>query len=95
MSRRGWVLFAALAVVWGIPYLMIKVAVDEVSPSFLVLVRTGTAALILLPIAITRGAHVPALRAWRPAYNEAHLQASPRNAPAFTHNSGRSRRAAA
>ena len=30
MSRRGWVLFLTMSVIWGIPYLLIKVAVDEV-----------------------------------------------------------------
>ena len=29
MSRRGWVLFVAMGVIWGVPYLLIKVAVDE------------------------------------------------------------------
>ena len=32
MSRRGWVLFSAMCVIWGIPYLLIKVAVSELSP---------------------------------------------------------------
>src|SRR5438067_2346914 len=31
MSRRGWLLFAAMAVIWGIPYLLIKVAVGELA----------------------------------------------------------------
>ena len=33
VSKRGWVLFAAMGVIWGIPYLLIKVAVDEVAPT--------------------------------------------------------------
>src|ERR687896_492749 len=32
MSRRGWLLFAAMCVIWGIPYLLIKVAVEDMSP---------------------------------------------------------------
>ena len=32
VSRRGWALFLAMSVIWGVPYLLIKVAVDEVSP---------------------------------------------------------------
>ncbi len=55
MSRRGWVLFAAMSVIWGIPYLLIKVSVEELAPSTLVLARTGLAALILLPIAVFQG----------------------------------------
>ena len=30
MSARGWLLFAAMSVIWGIPYLLIKISVDEV-----------------------------------------------------------------
>ncbi len=55
MSRRGLLLFAAMCVIWGIPYLLIRVAVGEVTPAALVFMRTGLAALILLPIAFTRG----------------------------------------
>ncbi len=64
MSRRAALLFLALGVAWGIPYLLIKVAVDEISPAQLVLARTGLAALILLPIAIARGAVRPLLPYW-------------------------------
>ena len=55
MSRRGWVLFAAMGVIWGIPYLLIKVAVDELAPSTLVLARTVLAVVLLLPVAVARG----------------------------------------
>ena len=54
MSRRGFLLFAAMCVIWGIPYLLIKVAVEDVSPAFLVLARTAIGALLLLPIAAAR-----------------------------------------
>jgi drug/metabolite transporter (DMT)-like permease len=64
VSRRAAVLFLALGVVWGIPYLLIKVAIDELSPAQLVLARTGLAALILLPIALAQGALRPVLRRW-------------------------------
>ena len=67
MSRRGWLLFAAMSVIWGIPYLMIKVVVDGgVSPAFLVFARTAIGALILLPIAARRGLIRPTLARWRP-----------------------------
>jgi drug/metabolite transporter (DMT)-like permease len=55
MSRRGLLLFAAMCVIWGIPYLLIRVAVRDLSPAALVLARTGLAALMLLPIAAARG----------------------------------------
>src|SRR5438445_708513 len=65
MSRRGWVLFAAMCVIWGIPYLLIKVAVGEVSPVALVFLRTASGALLLLPIAAARGYLGPLLPHWR------------------------------
>jgi drug/metabolite transporter (DMT)-like permease len=42
-------------VLWGIPYLFIKVAVDELSPAMVVWVRVALGALLLLPIVIARG----------------------------------------
>lgn len=54
-----------MAVIWGIPYLFIRVAVAEVSPSFLVLARTALAAAILVPIALARGGLRPILHRWR------------------------------
>ena len=66
MSRRGWALFAAMCVIWGIPYLFIKVAVDEIAPATLVLGRTGLAALLLMPIAVARGEIRPLLSRWLP-----------------------------
>ena len=54
MSRRGWTLFAAMGVIWGIPYLLIKVAVGGVPVPVLVLARVGIGAALLLPLAIRR-----------------------------------------
>ena len=65
MTRRGWILFAAMAGIWGIPYLLIKVAVDEIAPSTLVLARTGIATLMLLPIALYRHQIKPLLPHWK------------------------------
>jgi drug/metabolite transporter (DMT)-like permease len=65
VSRRAASLFVALGVVWGIPYLLIKVAVDEISPAQIVLGRTAIAALILLPLALAQGAVRPVLQHWR------------------------------
>jgi drug/metabolite transporter (DMT)-like permease len=66
MTRRGWLLFAAMCVIWGIPYLLIRVAVRELTPVTLVFARTGLAALLLLPIAALRGELRPLLRLWQP-----------------------------
>ena len=54
MTRRGIILFALMSVIWGIPYLFIRVAVGEITPAMLVFARTAIAAAILLPIAIIR-----------------------------------------
>jgi drug/metabolite transporter (DMT)-like permease len=54
VSRRGWWLFAAMSVIWGIPYLLIKVADGGVAPPVLVLARVTIGAALLLPIAIRR-----------------------------------------
>jgi drug/metabolite transporter (DMT)-like permease len=64
-SQRGLVLFALMSVIWGIPYLFIRVAVAEVTPSFLVLARTCVATAILLPIALSRVDVRPILARWR------------------------------
>jgi drug/metabolite transporter (DMT)-like permease len=64
MSRRGLLLFAAMCVIWGIPYLFIRIAVHEISPATLVAIRTGVAALILLPIVFTRGGFRGIGKAW-------------------------------
>jgi drug/metabolite transporter (DMT)-like permease len=60
------VLFAAMCVIWGIPYLLIKVAVRDLSPATLVFARTAIAALLLLPIAAVRSELRPLLRHWAP-----------------------------
>lgn len=50
-----------MAVLWGIPYLLIRVAVRELDPGAVVLFRTAPAALLLMPVVIRRRAF-PALR---------------------------------
>jgi len=65
MSTRAWLLFAAMGIIWGIPYLLIKVAVAEIEPATLVLGRTAIGTALLLPIALLRS-DVRALRPhWR------------------------------
>jgi drug/metabolite transporter (DMT)-like permease len=56
MTRKGWLLFAAISVFWGIPYLFIKIAVQELDPTVVVFARVGIAAVVLLPVAIQRRA---------------------------------------
>ncbi len=57
MSLRGWVLFAAMSVAWGVPYLFIKIAVDDgLTPGFVAWSRVALATLVLLPVALRSGA---------------------------------------
>jgi drug/metabolite transporter (DMT)-like permease len=65
VSRLGWWLFAALSVIWGIPYLLIKVADGGVEPPVLVLARVTIGAALLLPMAISRRQLRPLLPHWR------------------------------
>lgn len=61
MNRRAWLLFATVSVVWGIPYLLIKIAIEDLSPVVVVAGRVAIAALVLVPVAAAQGA-LPALR---------------------------------
>ena len=48
MSPRAWAAFGSVAVLWGIPYFFIKVAVDDgVPPAFLAWIRVAIAAVLL------------------------------------------------
>ena len=56
MSPRAWIAFAAMSALWGIPYLFIKVAVDDgVPPAFVAWSRVLMAAAILLALAWRAG----------------------------------------
>jgi drug/metabolite transporter (DMT)-like permease len=65
VSTRGWALFAAASVIWGIPYLFIKIAVDEISPSVVAWSRLALAAAVLLPVAWKLGALRGLRERWR------------------------------
>jgi drug/metabolite transporter (DMT)-like permease len=66
MTRRGWLLFGAMCLIWGIPYLLIKVAVRHLAPADLVFGRTLIGTVLLLPVALARGQIRPILARWRP-----------------------------
>jgi drug/metabolite transporter (DMT)-like permease len=55
VSLRSWSCFAAVSVLWGIPYLFIKLAVDECPPLFVAWARVALGAALLLPWAWRRG----------------------------------------
>ncbi len=66
MSARAWMCFAAVSVLWGVPYLFIKLAVDEVDPGFVAWSRVALGALVLAPLAVRSGALRGLRRRWRP-----------------------------
>jgi drug/metabolite transporter (DMT)-like permease len=64
-----------MSVVWGIPYLLIKVAVRHMSPAVIVEGRTLIGAVVLLPLALRQGRMRDLMRVWKPvlAYTVAEL----------------------
>jgi drug/metabolite transporter (DMT)-like permease len=66
MSRRGLALFVLMSVVWGVPYLLIKIAVRHLTPVVLVEVRTLLGAVILLPLALRQGRVRELAAVWKP-----------------------------
>jgi drug/metabolite transporter (DMT)-like permease len=65
MSKRGWILFLALGVLWGMPYLLIRIAVADLDPLMVAGTRTLIGSLLLLPIALHRKVLAPAFRKWK------------------------------
>lgn len=56
MTSRAWLLFILGSLIWGVPYLFIKVAVDAgVHPAFLAWARVAIGAALLLPLAVRPG----------------------------------------
>jgi drug/metabolite transporter (DMT)-like permease len=66
MTRRSLLLFIAMSVIWGLPYLFIRIAVSDLSPVVLVFARTAIGALILLPIVLVRGELRGLIKSWLP-----------------------------
>ena len=65
MSRKGLLLFLIAGVAWGLPYLFIRVAVQDFSTWTIVFSRVLIGAAVLIPIAVKRKALLPALKAWK------------------------------
>ena len=59
MSRRGWLLFSLIGVIWGVPYLFMKVAVDELSIPLIVFSRLAIGAALLIPLALRENSKSP------------------------------------
>jgi drug/metabolite transporter (DMT)-like permease len=64
MSRRALYLFLAIGLAWGVPYFFLAVAGKDFSTPTVIFGRVTIGALILVPLAIKRGALMPALKAW-------------------------------
>jgi drug/metabolite transporter (DMT)-like permease len=56
VSWRAWGAFAALGIIWGLPYFFIKLSVQELSPVVVAFGRVTLGTFVLLPIAWRRGA---------------------------------------
>jgi drug/metabolite transporter (DMT)-like permease len=65
MTKRGWFLFIALGLLWGMPYLLIRIAVGAIDPLVVAGARTLIGALLLLPIALQRNALAAGFRNWK------------------------------
>ncbi len=55
-----------MCLIWGLPYLLIKIAVRDLTPGTLVWTRTAFAAVLLLPLAASKGQLRPLLAYWKP-----------------------------
>lgn len=64
MDRRYWTLLGFLASLWGASYLFIKLGLEDFSPAMVVLLRTLLAGIVLLPLALRRGALAGARERW-------------------------------
>ena len=64
MSRKGWGLFALVGVLWGVPYMFMKIAVEELAVPVIVFSRLFIGALVLIPLAIHQKTIAVALKFW-------------------------------
>ncbi len=56
MSRRSWTLLLIVAGLWGGSFMLTSIAIRDLAVPVVSLLRTGVGALVLLPIALRRGA---------------------------------------
>ena len=65
MTRKSWIQFGIVGFLWGIPYLLMKVAVADIPPPLIVAGRTFIGALILIPIAMKKNTFKDAIKGIR------------------------------
>ena len=66
MTRRDLGLLLLLSAIWGSSFLFIKLGVDELEPSVVVLGRTVVGVAVLVPLLAGRGWFTPLRGAWQP-----------------------------
>lgn len=64
VSRKALVLFLSAGVIWGTPYFFIAIAIEHFQTASIVFLRVFLGALVLLPIAVSKGMIARTLRAW-------------------------------
>ena len=64
MSRKGWGLFALVGVLWGVPYMFMKIAVAELATPVIVFSRLLIGTLVLIPLAVHQKTIKDALKYW-------------------------------
>ena len=64
--RRDALLLLCLSAIWGSSFLFIKLGVDALDPSVVVLGRTAVGVAILVPLLVGRGGLAPLRGSWRP-----------------------------
>ena len=64
MSRKGWGLFALVGMLWGVPYMFMKIAVAELATPVIVFSRLLIGALVLIPLALRQKTIKDALKYW-------------------------------
>ena len=65
MTRQSYLLFLMMGVLWGLPYLFIKIAIVEINPFALAGLRTIIASCVLIPLAIRSGSLGATLKRWQ------------------------------
>jgi drug/metabolite transporter (DMT)-like permease len=64
MTKKHWFVFSLVGLLWGIPYLLIREAVKEVSPDIVVFARVVIGSAVIAPLLINRGVYLKALKSW-------------------------------
>jgi drug/metabolite transporter (DMT)-like permease len=66
VSRRGWIAFALLSAIWGVPYMFIRIAVRGGMPPLVLAWGRVTLGAVILLVLARRAGTLPALRGrWR------------------------------